>query len=107
MNPQAQLLSVAAKEPPKPGLQDRKRTQGYVVHCDGQRAVLMAHVNPEVEFMENYWAVGQLVSIWEGKNRVVGQTYKVEAHESAWAEEGENTVLVHIELVGEITQRGR
>ena len=105
MNPQAQLLSVAAKEPPKPGLQDRKRTQGYVVHCDGQRAVLMAHVNPEVEFMENYWAVGQLVSIWEGKNRVVGQTYKVEAHESAWAEEGENTVLVHIELVGEITQR--
>ncbi|MEZ5872320.1 MAG: DUF87 domain-containing protein [Nitratireductor sp.] len=105
MTNQPLLRSVTGNEPPVPGLEHRKRTQGYVVHCDGQRAILMAHVNPDVEHMENYWAVGQLVSIWEGPNRVVGQTYKVESHESQWAEEGENAVLVHIELVGEITQR--
>ncbi|MFZ1812964.1 MAG: DUF87 domain-containing protein [Rhizobiaceae bacterium] len=86
-------------------LAQRKRTHGHVIHCDGREAVLMARVDPNVTHLENYWAVGQLVSIWEGQNRVVGQTYRVESHSPEWAEGDENRVVVHIELVGEITQK--
>ncbi|GIL01619.1 MAG: ATPase [Alphaproteobacteria bacterium] len=83
----------------------RNRTEGRVVDCDGQRAIIMADVQQDVEFMENYWAVGQLVSIHEGGNRIVGQTYKVESAEARWADKAANTLLVHIELIGEIQQR--
>ncbi len=80
----------------------RRRTQGFVVDCDGARAVIMAHVDKNVDYMENYWAVGQLVSIQEGANRIVGQTYHVESAEAQWSDAGVNTLLIHIELVGEI-----
>jgi DNA helicase HerA-like ATPase len=46
-----------------------------------------------------------LISIQEGNNRVVGQTYKVESATTRWAESGANSLLVHIELVGEIQER--
>jgi len=84
---------------------NRLRTEGRVVDCDGQRAIVMADVKRGVDHMENYWAVGQLVSIREGSNRVVGQTFKVEAASARWADAEANTLLVHIELVGEIQQQ--
>ncbi|MEC9342884.1 MAG: DUF87 domain-containing protein [Pseudomonadota bacterium] len=90
--------SAAATPPP------RRRTQGHVVDCDGARAVIMAHVDDDVDFMENYWTVGQLVSIHEGDNRVVGQAYHIESAGDRWAETGVNTLLIHIELIGEIRQ---
>lgn len=83
----------------------RRRTHGNVVDCDGQRAVIIANVDQQLDHMENYWAVGQIVSIQEGRNRVVGQTYKVEAASSKWADAGVNSLLIHIELVGEIQER--
>lgn len=83
----------------------RKRTQGYVVECDGTRAIIAAEVEEGCAWKENYWAVGVLISIWEGKNRIVGQTYKVESADAEWGERT-NKVLIHVELVGEIQEHG-
>ena len=65
----------ASSEMPHSGSQ-RNRTEGRVVECDGQRAIIMVNVQDAVEFMENYWAVGLLASIHEGENRIIGQIYK-------------------------------
>jgi hypothetical protein len=83
----------------------RRRTHGHVVDCDGQRAVIIANVDANLDHMENYWAVGQIVSIQEDRNRIVGQVYKVESATARWADAGVNSLLIHIELVGEITER--
>lgn len=83
---------------------NRRRTEGYVIDCDSKQAVILAEVDPKVEFMENYWSVGQLISVWVGENRVIGQTWKVSTPDPEWEREGHNFVLVHIEFVGEVTQ---
>lgn len=82
----------------------RQRTVGHVVDCDGQRAVIAADVHEGIDYMENYWAVGQLISIREGTDRIVGQTYKVESCGERWAEHMANPLLIHIELIGEIKE---
>ena len=100
MNQIAQLRPVGAE----PAAADRRRTQGNVIHCDGTMAIISAEVDPNIDFKENYWAVGLLISIWEGRNRVIGQSYKVESENAVWVDGGSNRLLIHIELVGEITE---
>jgi len=41
--------------------------EGHVIDCDGTRAIISAEVDPNCEWKENYWAVGMLISIWEGR----------------------------------------
>ncbi|MEM9280147.1 MAG: DUF87 domain-containing protein, partial [Pseudomonadota bacterium] len=80
----------------------RERTRGFVVKCDGEHATIAATVDNKSEASENYWTVGQLVSIKVGYNRVVGLTCKVDAASEDWNLEGENEVHIKLELVGEI-----
>jgi hypothetical protein len=84
---------------------ERQRSRGHVIHCDGMMAIIAAEVDPAVNSKENYWAVGQLVSIWEGRNRVIGQCFKVESEGGGWIEGGQNRLRIHLELVGEITEK--
>ncbi len=84
---------------------NRRRTQGHVIDCDGTRAIILAEVDPAVDYKENYWAVGLLITILEGRNRVVGQSYKVENAGDGWIEGGSNYLRIYLELVGEITER--
>lgn len=81
---------------------NRRRTEGHIIHCDSKTAVLTAEVDPKVDYLENYWSVGQLISIWVGKNRVIGQTAKVRSDEVEWIDGGRNRVTVEVELIGEI-----
>ena len=83
----------------------RKRTRGFVVKCDGENAVVSAEVELSADDKENYWAVGQLITIKVGINRVVGLSYKVEAPEEDWDHGDTNQVHVHLELVGEIISK--
>ncbi|MGB7285315.1 MAG: DUF87 domain-containing protein [Salaquimonas sp.] len=83
---------------------NRQRTEGYVTHCDTKEVIITADTDPNIDFKENYWAVGQLISIWVGQNRVIGQTSKVEVPDDQWINGAENQVRVHIELIGEIFQ---
>ncbi|MCB1422569.1 MAG: ATP-binding protein [Nitratireductor sp.] len=85
---------------------NRRRTQGYVIHCDAHHAIISAEVDERVDYMENYWAVGQMVSIWVGENRVIGQTAKVFSPEDGWVEGERNHIAVHVELIGEVVSTG-
>lgn len=80
----------------------RNRTEGHVVECDGERAIIAARSGPGVTASDDYWAVGQLISINVGKSRIVGLTHKVDVPETGWSVDGENVLQVHVELVGEI-----
>ncbi|MGI9350048.1 MAG: helicase HerA domain-containing protein, partial [Rhizobiaceae bacterium] len=80
----------------------RDRTRGHVVKCDGEHAIISALVDNEDGNAENYWAVGQLVSIKVGMNRVVGLTCQVDVAQSSWEMTGQNEVHIKLELVGEI-----
>lgn len=80
----------------------RNRTEGYVIECDGERAIIAATAGKSVNASEDYWAVGQLISVRVNENRVVGLVYKIDAPERGWDRNADNTVHVHIELVGEI-----
>ncbi|MBL4600297.1 MAG: DUF87 domain-containing protein [Rhizobiaceae bacterium] len=80
----------------------RKRTQGYVIKCDGEQAIIAAHVDEHFDHLENYWAVGQLLSIKVGKNRVIGLSHRVDLPQSSWVSGGLNLIHIHVELVGEI-----
>lgn len=113
MNQRAVLRDLAGEKPESDenGLtggedtsRERPRTQGYVVECNGTHAVISADVDESGRGKENYWAVGQLISIVQGSNRVVGQTYKVESLSEAWKPKRSGQIRIHIELVGEIQE---
>ncbi|MBK8457078.1 MAG: ATP-binding protein [Phyllobacteriaceae bacterium] len=80
----------------------RNRTEGCVIECDGERAVISAIAGKSVTASEDYWAVGQLISVRVGENRIVGLVYKIDAATQNWDRNADNIVHVHIELVGEI-----
>lgn len=79
-----------------------RRTEGHVIKCDGEQAILAAYVDSSIGHMENYWTVGQIVSISVGSNRVIGMAHKVDLPETDWATGGQNLVHIYVELVGEI-----
>lgn len=83
----------------------RNRTEGNVIRCDGERAVIAAQGGANLSASDDYWAVGQLISIKVGESRVVGLVYRVDVPEQHWISDGDNTLHVHVELVGEIRNR--
>ena len=84
----------------------RRRTVGYVVTCDNGRATIAADVDPNIEYMKNYWAVGQVISIKVAGNRVIAQTIKVNTEQNSWEAGGRNRLLITVELIGEVQQNG-
>ncbi len=81
---------------------ERNRTEGHVVECDGERAIVAANAGAQVAGSDDYWAVGQLISVQVGTSRIVGLIYQVDIQNGYWNPEKDNTVHIHIELVGEI-----
>ncbi|MEM8616017.1 MAG: ATP-binding protein, partial [Pseudomonadota bacterium] len=100
-----QTVKPAAR-PPEPPAKKRNRSVGYVVDCDGTRAriVTLAGANDE---SADYWAVGQLISIQVGQNRVVGLLYKVEADQNGWQSSQKNKISIYVELSGEVRPTGK
>lgn len=80
----------------------RNRTEGYVIQCDGEGAVVSALSGPSSAASDDYWAVGQLISIQTGDNRVVGLIRNVLVPGDIWLRGGDNTLHVHIEFLGEV-----
>lgn len=89
---------------PKSFNSDRKRSQGYVIECDSRRGIIAAPVNASVEHMENFWSVGQQLSITVGESRIICQSYKVESPSQNWDSKEQNQVHVYVEFIGEIQQ---
>jgi len=86
--------------------ENRHRNEGHVVYCDGTQAIIAASVGEGDAETIDYWAVGQLISIQVGNNRVVGMLYKVDtgADVGQWNSHGANNIQIHVELVGEIRE---
>jgi DNA helicase HerA-like ATPase len=85
----------------------RNRTDGHIIRCDGERAVIVAKAGRNSEASEDYWAVGQMISVVVGSSRIVGLIYEIEAADKHWDKDGDNWIQIHIELVGEITQNDK
>jgi len=81
----------------------RNRTEGHVVSCDGETVTILARAGKSSTASEDYWSVGQLISVCVGESRIVGMIYKLDAPGQKWAAEEENLISVHIEMVGEIS----
>ncbi|GGA99729.1 ATPase [Brucella endophytica] len=79
----------------------RNRTEGYIIECDGDRATIAAIAGPSVTASEDYWAVGQLISVRVGENRLVGLIHKVDMPDALWKKDEDNIIHIHIELIGE------
>ncbi|PYE90105.1 ATP-binding protein [Phyllobacterium leguminum] len=86
----------------------RNRTEGYIIECDGDRATIAAVAGPSVSASEDYWAVGQLISVRVGENRLVGLIHRMDMPDAAWKKDNDNIIHIHIELIGEArsTQEG-
>ncbi len=86
----------------------RNRSEGIVVECNGTEAKITTKAGA-IEATDDYWAVGQLISIQVGKNRVVGLLHRVENDDDTWDANKQNTITLHVELSGEVrpdTHRG-
>ncbi|MEL7231447.1 MAG: DUF87 domain-containing protein, partial [Pseudomonadota bacterium] len=79
----------------------RNRSVGYVVSCDGTQARIAAVAGAHKE-SDDYWAVGQQISIQVGEYRVVGLLYKVEVDEENWSADKPNPITLCVELSGEV-----
>jgi len=81
--------------------QIRNRSNGRVVECNGTEAKIAAF-SQSGEAGGEYWAVGQLISIQTGDNRVVGLLYKVENDTVEQAKGVEGAITLYVELSGEV-----
>ena len=95
----AESVASTLISPPKPA--KRNRAVGYVVSCDGREAKIISIAGAYQE-SQDYWAVGQLVSIQVGENRVVGLLHKVETRSESWNPKDKNALTLHVELSGEV-----
>ena len=85
----------------------RNRTDGHVIECNGEKAIIHAKTGPSMSASEDYWAVGQLISIQVAESRVVGLVYKVDLPGAQWEQGIDQSIHIHVELVGQVdTQTG-
>jgi DNA helicase HerA-like ATPase len=89
-------------EQPRPFV--RNRTDGHVIECNGEKAVIYALTGPSVAASDDYWTVGQLISIQVGNSRVVGLVYEVNAYEAQWVVEADQSIRIHVELIGQVNE---
>ncbi|MEP7454731.1 DUF87 domain-containing protein [Phyllobacterium sp. SB3] len=87
-------------EEPRPFV--RNRTDGHVIECNGETAIIYGQTGPSINASDDYWTIGQLISIQVDKARVVGLIFKVDLPETRWVSGVDQDVHVHVELVGQV-----
>lgn len=75
--------------------------EGIVIECNGTEAKISAPAGAGVD-TEDFWAVGQLISIQVGKNRVIGLLYMVENGGVSEDNPDQQRVTLFVELSGEV-----
>jgi uncharacterized protein len=107
----AQLQPVRPQVVPNPadrrgGHQPTERMIGRVTYCSGARATISTAATNITGATADFWAVGRLISIDVGKGRVVALVYEMKTDKAGWDEEAANSVSVHVEIVGEVSDDG-
>ncbi|MEL6921610.1 MAG: DUF87 domain-containing protein, partial [Pseudomonadota bacterium] len=82
----------------------RNRTEGYVIGCDGTYANVVADVHKDNGASDDYWTVGQLISIRCGNVRVVGMLAESTVEAGAWDNDGVNRLHMSVALIGEVIE---
>jgi len=85
----------------------RNRTDGNVISCDGKMAVVNTQSKADASVSQDYWSVGQLISVDVGESRIVGLIFKLTTPNSKWNTDADNPMHVHIELIGEISDNDK
>jgi DNA helicase HerA-like ATPase len=105
---QAQLAQRAAAPAALAGdrresRQPTERLIGHVTYCSGARATISTSADNISGASADFWAVGRMISIEVGVCRVVALVYEMRTDRAVWSDQGENSVSVQVELVGEVT----
>jgi len=86
--------------------QPTRRLLGTVIAVNGARATIATKAESAERLSLEAWSIGKLISINLGASRIVGMVYEMKVENGLWAEGGDNTLLVEIELVGEVFEAG-
>ncbi len=82
--------------------QGRERKSGLVVAVNGSRATVAARMADLVSDAEQFWSVGDLVSIYAKKSRLVCLVQEMVAQDRVWDPSLNNFVHANVELLGEV-----
>ncbi len=91
----------AGRDRRDPG-QSRERKSGLVVAVNGSRATVAARMADLVSDAEQFWSVGELVSIYAKKSRLVCLVQEMVAQDRVWDPSLNHFVHANVELLGEV-----
>lgn len=83
--------------------QGRERKSGVVVAVNGSRATVAARMADLISDAEQFWSVGELVSIYAKNSRVVCLVQEMVAQDRIWDPASNHYVHANVELLGEVT----
>ena len=91
----------SAAERRDPG-QGRERKSGLVVAVNGSRATVAARMQDLISDAEQFWSVGELVSIYAKHSRIVCLVQEMVAQDRVWDPQSNHYVHANVELLGEV-----
>jgi len=86
-------------------IRERNRTEGYVIGCDGTFATVVADVYKDNGASDDYWTVGQMISIRVGDVRIVGMLAETDTQTKNWEVDGVNRLQMEVALIGEVVEK--
>ena len=81
------------------------RAIGKIIAVTGARATISTSVSQSGAVNVDAWSIGKLISINLGASRVVAMVYEMAVKSEHWDDEKPNTLMVQVELVGEVADQ--
>nr|WP_298099525.1 DUF87 domain-containing protein [uncultured Shinella sp.] len=102
LNNDLQSSIVAGEQERRDDALHGNRLMGRVVACNGSHATISAVAESGQTALTELWAVGRLISISVGRNRVVALVYSMSTDQQSWVENRDTVFRIEVELLGEI-----
>ncbi|MGB3813470.1 MAG: DUF87 domain-containing protein [Shinella sp.] len=102
LNSDFQSSIVAGEQERRDDIAAGNRLLGRVVACSGSRATISALAEGGQTALTELWAVGRLISISVGRNRVVALVYSMSTDQQNWLEDQDTVFRIDVELLGEV-----
>ena len=102
LNSDFQSSIVAGEQERRDDIAAGNRLLGRVVACSGSRATISAVAEGGQTALTELWAVGRLISISVGRNRVVALVYSMSTAQQNWVEDQDTVFRIDVELLGEV-----
>jgi DNA helicase HerA-like ATPase len=102
LNSEFQSSIAAGEQERRDGVAAGNRLLGRIVACSGSRATISAVAEGGETALTELWAVGRLISISVGRNRVVALVYSMATDQQNWTENRDTVFRIEVELLGEV-----